>query len=202
MATKVKICGVTRLEDAEMALSLGADYIGINVFKNSPRAVSLDRVPELLEAIPQGKRVVVDVLTDPIRLSEYKSLGFDYFQIHFDLNLSMATLSAWTQVTGADALWMAPRIPPGEVPFPQILMEFGDTILLDTFHKDVYGGTGVAGQNWQRFLDWTVLYQHKKWVLAGGLNPGNIVEALSFTEAVTVDVASGVEASPGIKDPA
>ncbi len=202
MATKVKICGITRPEDAELALSEGADYVGINLFKNSPRAVSEEQIPELFEIIPRGKRVLVDVLTDPIQLADYKSLGFDYFQIHFDLNLSMATLSDWAQVTGQEALWLAPRIPPGELPFPQILMEFGNTILLDTFHKEAYGGTGVAGQNWQRFLDWTVLYQHKRWVLAGGLSPDNIVEALSTTEAETVDLASGVEASPGIKDPA
>ena len=79
-------------------------------------------------------------------------------------------------------------------------MEFADTVLLDAYHKDAYGGTGIAGQNWQRFLDCSLLYQHKTWVLAGGLSPDNILDALSFTQARVVDVNSGVEVSPGIKD--
>jgi phosphoribosylanthranilate isomerase len=96
---------------------------------------------------------------------------------------------------------VAPRIPPGEADFPQILMEFAGTVLLDAFDRSAYGGTGRAGQNWQRFLDCTVLYQHKRWILAGGLSPENIGEALRFTQAQCVDVNSGVEASPGCKDP-
>ncbi|MEX0330564.1 MAG: phosphoribosylanthranilate isomerase [Puniceicoccaceae bacterium] len=201
MSTKVKICGVTRPEDADLALSLGADYIGINVYEKSPRSVGLDQIPSLLEAIPEGRRVLVDVAPSQERLEAYLDLGFDFYQLHFDLDVSMAAVAAWSGLAGPEALWVAPRIPPQEQTFPQILMEFSETILLDTYSKAAYGGTGESGQNWQRFLDCTLLYQHKKWVLAGGLSPDNVREALAFTQADTIDVASGVESSPGIKDP-
>lgn len=201
MATRVKICGITRREDAELALSLGADYIGINVYSKSPRAVPVDRIPELLEVIPPGRRVLVDVSTPTDQLETYLSLGFDAYQIHFDLNIAMASVAAWSGLAGQHALWLAPRIPQKEPDFPQVLMEFADTILLDAYHKDAYGGTGISGQNWQRFLDCTLLYQHKQWILAGGLSPDNVAGAIAFTQAETVDVSSGVEASPGIKDP-
>jgi phosphoribosylanthranilate isomerase len=200
MSTRVKVCGITRPEDAEKALSLGADFLGINVYTKSPRSVPVDRIPELLEAIPSGKRVLVDVSTPTDQLEQYRSLGFDYYQIHFDLNIAMASIAGWSGLVGQDALWVAPRMSEKDLYFPQVLMEFSDTVLLDAYHKQAYGGTGIAGQNWHRFLDCTLLYQHKTWVLAGGLSPENILDALSFTQARVVDVNSGVEVSPGIKD--
>lgn len=200
MRTQVKICGVTRAEDIELALAEGAKYIGINAYPKSPRCVPLGRIDELLEIVPPGKAVVVDVAPDQARVREYKDLGFDRFQFHFDLTIPMAAISGWCNLLGPEALWLAPRIPDPIPVFPQILMEFTETILLDTFSKDAYGGTGISGQNWQRFLDCTILYQHKRWILAGGLRPDNVQEALRFTQAQTIDVASGVEAEPGIKD--
>lgn len=201
MTTKVKVCGVTRAEDAELALSLGADYIGVIVYEKSPRSAPLEKVPGLLKAIPKGKRVVVDVAPSAERLERIFSLGFDAAQIHFDLDLPMGSVAAWSALTGPQALWLAPRLPDSEPDFPQVLMEFADTILIDAFDQHAYGGTGRAGANWQRYLDYTLFYQHKNWILAGGLSPENIREALDFTQAAMVDVNSGVEASPGIKDP-
>jgi phosphoribosylanthranilate isomerase len=201
MPTRIKVCGITRREDAELALSLGADYIGIILYEKSPRAVAPGAVPSLLEVVPPGKRVLVDVATPADRLESYMSLGFDAFQIHFDLDIPMASVAGWAGLVGQDRLWVAPRIPAGEPNFPQILMEFADTILLDAYDKEAYGGTGRAGLNWQRFLDCSLLYQHKRWILAGGLSPDNVREALDFTQAGTIDVNSGVESAPGIKDP-
>lgn len=200
MRTQVKVCGITRIEDAESAISLGAKYIGINAYPKSPRSVPIDQMAELLEVIPPGKRVVIDVAPDLDLLKQYKELGFDRFQFHFDLNIPVATIAAWSELVGSEALWLAPRIPESIQLFPQILMEFAETILLDAFDKNAYGGTGLSGQNWQRFLDCTILYQHKRWILAGGLSPDNVVEALDFTQAETIDLSSGVESEPGIKD--
>jgi phosphoribosylanthranilate isomerase len=202
MIPKVKVCGITRVEDAELALSLGADFLGVIAYPKSPRAVDPQRIPELLEAIPAGRRVVVDVAPQPDRVALYKSLGFDYFQFHFDLAISMAAIAGWSEQVGASALWLAPRIPRNEHAFPQILMEFCETLLFDAYDPHSYGGTGKAGANWQQFLDCTILYQHKRWILAGGLSPENVREALAFTQAGMIDVNSGVESSPGIKDPA
>ncbi len=197
---KIKICGITRLEDIELALSLGADYIGINVYERSPRSVPIERVAELLEAIPKGKRVLVDVATPTDLLAQYRELPFDFFQIHFDLDIAIATVAGWSGLVGAERLWLAPRIPPQELHFPQIIMEFAETMLVDAYAKGQYGGTGHTG-NWQAYLDWSALYQHKHWILAGGLNPANVGEAISICQPEIVDLASGVESEPGIKDP-
>lgn len=197
---KVKICGITRPEDAELALSLGADYLGIILHEPSPRAVPLSQVPELLSVIPEGKRVLVDVGTPTDVLAEYRNLPFDFFQIHFDLDIAIATVAAWSGLVGRQRLWMAPRVPPQEIYFPQIIMEFADTVVVDTFAKDKFGGTGQTG-DWQRFVDWNTLYQHKHWVLAGGLGPSNIEEALAVCMPEAIDVNSGIEREPGVKDP-
>ena len=199
MRTQVKICGVTRPDDIELALSEGAKYIGINTYTKSPRCVPLDRVESLLGIIPSGKAVVVDVAPSQERVRALKDMGFDRFQFHFDLTIPMAAISGWSNLLVPEALWLASRIPDTIPVFPQILMEFTETILLDSFSKDSYGGTGISGQNWQRYLDCTILYQHKRWILAGGLNPGNVQNALQFTQAQTIDIAIGVESEPGIK---
>lgn len=183
-----------------MALELGADLLGIILHERSPRAVPLAEVSELLEFIPVGQRVLVDVSTPTDVLASYKQLPFDYFQMHFDLDVAIATVAAWSGMIGRERLWLAPRVPAQEHCFPQIIMEFADTLLVDTYSKEAFGGTGKAG-DWERFQDWSTLYQHKRWVLAGGLSPLNIAQALEATEAEIVDVNSGVELSPGVKDP-
>ncbi len=198
---QIKICGITRSEDAEAALRLGADFIGLNVFSRSPRAVARERIPELFEAIPQGKRVLVDVNPGTDLLEQYRGLGFDAFQLHCPYDLGLATLAGWSGLVGAEALWLAPKIPPGES-FPQTILEFANTILFDTFSQDplVYGGTGKPA-DWGRFEEWRTLYAHKRWILAGGLGLDNIVEAMEQTTPDMVDFNSGVESTPGKKDP-
>ena len=200
MKTRIKVCGITNGEDAERALSLGADYLGVIVYPKSPRAVAEENLPEVLAAIPRGKRVLVDVSTATDRLEHLLSFGFDACQIHFDLEISMATLAGWSGLAGPEALWLAPRLGPADRSFPQVIMEFAETILLDAYDPKAYGGTGKSGENWQRFVDCTLMYQHKNWMLAGGLNPDNIRHALEVTEAGMVDVNSGVECTPGRKD--
>ncbi len=202
MGAIVKVCGITRPEDAETALRLGADYIGVIVYPKSPRAVPLRLLPDLLAVIPPGKRVLVDVAPSMEVLEDLLAYGFDAYQLHFDLDIPVARVAEWSQVVGQEAFWAAPRVPLEEEAFPQILLEFADTFVVDAYDKASYGGTGRAGTNWQRFLDWTLLYQHKRWVLAGGLGPDNIAEAIAFTQAAMIDVNSGVEKVPGVKDAA
>lgn len=182
-----------------MALDLGADYIGLILFEKSPRAVPLSVIPDIFEVVPQGKRVLVDVATPTDVLATYRDLPFDFFQMHFDLDVAIATVAAWSGLIGRERLWLAPRVPPKEAYFPQIIMEFADTLLIDAYAKESYGGTGKIG-DWQRFMDWSTLYQHKRWVLAGGLSPLNIEAALDAIDPEVIDVNSGVEAQPGVKD--
>lgn len=197
-AVRVKVCGIMRQEDSSAALRAGADKIGLNLYTGSPRGISLDRARELLINIPQGRRVMVDVETVPEKLAEYRQCGFDFFQIHFDVSAGKDKVTAWSKVVSSKCLWLAPRLSPGE-PFPEWLLEFADTILFDAYAKYVYGGSGKTG-DWGNFAELQKKYQEKTWVLAGGLNPANIAQAVRVSKARFVDVNSGVESAPGIKD--
>ena len=101
-------------------------------------------------------------------------------------------------MVGADNLWLAPRLPTG-TNFPEDLIPFAQTFLIDAYSKDRFGGTGELS-DWSGFLNWKNKYSSKSWILAGGISSENIKEALSETQANMIDVNSGVETSPGIKD--
>lgn len=195
----VKICGLTRAEDITCAQQSGADFYGIILFARSPRYVAPALAGELCQHIDKGKRVFVDVNTPTDQLADYAALGFDKFQIHCEAGIDLATVAAWSGIVGRENLWLAPRIAPGES-FPQDLLHFADTVLIDTFRKD--GGHGGSGQtgDWHRFREWSTLYQHKQFILAGGLNPENLSAAIAASGTSFVDLNSGLEAAPGIKD--
>ena len=195
---RVKVCGIRRLEDVETALNLGAEFIGVNVYADSPRSVTIGEACELVESIPKGKRVLVDVTPAPEQLEEYRAVGFDYFQIHFGLNMPLATLASWSAIVGKEKLWLAPRIPPEEA-FPESVLDFSDTILSDTYSEDAIGGTGKT-HNWHEFHALQDIFPERKWILAGGLHPDNIARAVKESGARYVDVNSGVESAPGEKD--
>lgn len=195
---KVKVCGITRIEDLRTALKLGADAIGINLYGPSPRGVTFEKARLLIAEIPQGKRVMVDVSISPETLQRYRDAGFDSFQIHCDLDVSPNTLLTWSRLVGSGELWLAPRIPPGSV-FPKVFLDYADAIVSDTYSANVLGGTGKI-HDWLEFRTLQSIDPSKKWILAGGLGPQNIKQALRESGALYVDVNSGVESAPGIKD--
>ena len=123
---------------------------------------------------------------------------FDFFQIHFRHDMPLATLAAWAKAVGLEKLWLAPKLPP-DVDVPAGLLRLSRYFLLDTFRPDSFGGTGHTG-DWEKFKRHQSTHAERFWILAGGLNPDNIGEALRATGASFVDVNSGVEAAPGIKD--
>jgi len=200
MPSKVKICGLTRWTDVSASLDLGAAYIGLNVYPQSPRSAGRDQAFDLCQRIPAGQRVMVDVNTAAHELENWADLGFDFFQIHFDYSVDWATIASWSGAVGRERLWLAPKIPPGE-PFPQNILEFADTVLVDAYDPNKFGGSGKTG-DWSKFAEWSTLYAHKQFILAGGLNPENVAEAVAQSGAEIVDTASGVESQPGKKDPA
>ena len=195
---KIKICGLTREEDVNLSLSLGADYFGFILYPQSPRAVSLDRAVELAAAVPVGQRVAVDVATSLEDLKSYRDAGFDYFQIHFEADFEHSNLAEYSKIVGKDKLWLAPRLA-SEDTFPENILDYADTILIDTFVKDQFGGTGKVG-DWPRFNTLKERYPQTNWVLAGGLSPSNLLESLASSAADHLDINSGVESTPGIKD--
>lgn len=199
MAVRVKVCGITREADGLLARALGAHYLGINVYPKSPRSVSKKVARDLCQRFEAGTRVFVDVNTGTDELEDWADLGFDKFQIHCDYDTALVSVAAWSGMVGRENLWLAPKWPPGE-PFPQMILEFCDTVVIDAFSKDAYGGTGKTA-NWERFAEVATLYQHKQFILAGGLSPENVREAIAQSGTSFVDVNSGVESAPGLKDP-
>ncbi len=195
---KIKICGLTREEDVNLSISLGADYFGFILYPQSPRAVSLDRAVELAAAVPVGQRVAVDVATSLEDLKSYRDAGFDYFQIHFGADFEHSNLAEYSKIVDKDKLWLAPRLA-SEDTFPENILDYADTILIDTFVKDQFGGTGKVG-DWARFNTLKERYPQTNWVLAGGLSPPNLLESLASSAADHLDINSGVESKPGIKD--
>lgn len=194
----VKVCGLTRVKDVAKVLSYGADYIGINRYAHSPRCVSPAQSCRLIKAVPVGKRVVVDVTPKIETLRRYQDEGFDYFQIHFDPETAPAQLSQWTDSVGSQRLWLAPRLL-SRVPLPSTLLDYAETFLIDTYHKAGYGGSGQTG-DWDAFAALQARYPHKTFILAGGLNTHNIQVVLAQSKARFIDVNSGVETAPGLKD--
>lgn len=196
MGVQVKVCGLRTPEQAALAVRLGVAAVGVNVWPGSPRAVSLDTAAAVLEAVPRGKRVCVDVAPERGKLEQALALGFDVFQIHFEPHRE--ALRVWLDVVGRERLWLAPKWPP-QTPFPAALLEEGETLLVDAYRADAFGGTGRVG-DWDAFAALRAAYPLKRWVLAGGLSPENIAEALRRSGADWVDVNSGIEDAPGVKN--
>jgi len=189
----VKICGVTRAEDAEAAVQAGADWIGLNFWPRSRRYVSVARALEVAQAIPGDvKRVGVFVNAPaPTVIETAREVGLDLLQFHGDED--PAYLAGFA---GRFPFIKALRIrDPIDLRLIDVL-QGTDTVLLDA-PTESYGGAG-------RPFDWTVARQArthgKRIVLAGGLTPENVGQAVREVRPWGVDAASGVELAPGLKD--
>ncbi len=194
--TRVKICGITRLEDAELAASLGAWALGFNLWPGSSRYVE-EAVAAGIARQVRRRAELVGVFVNPT-LDEIAravdAIGLTHIQLHGDEGPSFA-LEARRR-TGAKVI-KAARVAGGAD--LQSLERFRtDFHLLDTAVEGMRGG---SGQSW----DWSLAAQRRSKVpmlLAGGLTAENVAEAIAAVRPYGVDVASGVEASPGVKDPA
>lgn len=186
----VKVCGLTSAEDAQAAYDCGASFGGLIFAPRSPRRVSLSQARSLTDAVPQLQwvGVFVNAPVDEVAATA-QVLGLRAVQLHGDedgsyINALKASLS------GDVAVWKAHRVQ-AEVP----LVDNGaDALLLDTYQPGVRGGTGVR-------FDWSVIPETLKprVLLSGGLNPSNAAEA-DTQGVLALDVNSGVEAAPGLKD--
>ncbi len=198
-ALHLKICGQTRAEDTRVGADIGADYLGFILYPKSPRCLSLEAYKELAPNLAAGpQRVAVTVEPSADELAATNASGFDFFQIHFAHTTPLEVLQAWSLQVGAHRLWLAPKLPPA-ADVPAEWLPLAGTFLLDTFHTGVFGGSGKTG-DWEKFARHQQAYPQHTWILAGGLNPENITEAIARSGARFVDVNSGVESSPGVKD--
>ena len=196
------ICGLKTRQDIAAAAEAGAAYIGFNFFAKSPRSVTPQEAAALAVEAPIGMcKVALVVNADDAMLDEITSVvPLDMIQLHGqETPERVAEVKARyglpvMKVLGVSSLEDVQRIDAYEGVADQILVDAKapkDAVLP--------GGNGVA-------FDWRLLAQKKywraPWMLAGGLNPENVAEAIRVTGARQVDVASGVESAPGEKDPA
>ena len=195
---RLKVCGLTSLVDAEFADRCGVDCLGFILYPKSPRYLSLETFSAMAKRLPERKMVAVSVEPTSAELTEIAAAGFDFFQIHFRADLPIENVKAWSKTVGADRLWLAPKLPPG-VDVAADWLPLAKVFLLDTFQVDGFGGSGRTG-DWGKFARHQQAHPDKTWILSGGLNADNIGTALRESSARFVDVNSGVESAPGVKD--
>ena len=186
----VKICGITRAEDARLAASLGATAIGFIFWPSSPRAISPLRARAIVDALPASVTTVgvfVNAGRDEIEAAADEA-NLQAVQLHGDETPDLAR-SLSRRVIKAIPLT-------GDI--DERVNEWpGTMLLLDAHDAARRGGTG-------RVVDWdraAAIARTHDIILAGGLGPGNVADAVARVRPAGIDVSSGVESSPGIKDP-
>ena len=195
MPTRVKICGITTWDDARLSIELGASALGFNFYPPSPRAISpadawgiIRRLPPFVEAVGvfvNWPPLVVDAMARALRLGSVQLHGAETPGEVGELNRKHRVIKA-VQVNKGFRIASLARY------------RAADAILLDGFACGLHGGTGNT-------LNWKLARAASRYgriILAGGLTPENIAEAIRVAKPYAVDVASGVEARPGRKDAA
>lgn len=196
---QVKICGLRRPDHVEAAAQVGARYVGLVFFPKSPRAVSVEEAALLTHHIPMGV-AAVGLFVNPDDALLDQVLGrvpLDIIQLHG--GESPDRVAQVKALTGLPVMKAVGLSCPEDLP---ALTDYGlvaDMLLVDAKPPkgaDLPGGNGLS-------FDWRLLVGRKwlrPWMLAGGLTPQNVAEAIRLTGAPAVDVSSGVETEPGIKD--
>jgi len=188
---RVKICGITNLDDAMAAADFGADALGFVFFKKSPRYISPANAKKIIKKLPPFISAVgVFVNEDKKNIEKIVShTGINIIQLHGDetpkaCNLSKPAIKA-IRVKSLDSL--------------EIISKYRDKVsalLLDTYTPELFGGTG-------QIFNWDIAVEARQLgrvILAGGLKPENIQKAVRYVHPYAVDVSSGVEAEKGRKD--
>jgi len=192
MSIRIKICGITRFEDAKIAANLGVDALGFIFFKKSPRYIDPLNASEIIRQLPPFiSRVGVFVNESADEISSIiKISGINVLQLHgsespeFCRNYSIPVIKSFSIKPDCDL---------------SIIDNYSTSgILLDTWNSSMHGGSGKT-------FDWKVAQnicnKFNNVIIAGGLGPANIEEAVNSLNPYGVDINSGVEISPGIKNP-
>jgi len=198
-AVRVKVCGVRTAAEVEAVAAAGAAYVGLNFFAKSPRSVSIATARELALRAPEGLcKVALTVDADDAMLDAIMdAVPLDMLQLHgHETPVRVAEIRARYRLPVMKAIGVA-----GEEDLAQLIEHSlaADQLLIDAKppkHAVLPGGNGLA-------FDWRLLVGRKwlrPWMLAGGLTAANVAEAVRLTGARQVDVASGVESAPGVKD--
>jgi phosphoribosylanthranilate isomerase len=199
-STAIKICGIRTHDTLDAAIAARADYVGFNFYPPSPRAVSLDEVALLgARAGDSIRKVGVFVDVDDHTIAEAVAAGgLDIVQLHgAETPERVAEVKARI---GVEVWKVLPVAAAKDIGMASAYRDIADLILFDakTPKGALPGGMGLV-------FDWSLLADYRgaeRWGLAGGLNPGNVGDALRITHARLADTSSGVESSPGVKEPA
>jgi len=198
--TRVKICGITNLNDAEMAVELGAWAVGLIFFQGSPRRCSVGEAQRITAAMRRKVEVCGVFVNAPLQevVETSEEVGLSMLQFHGDEGPSFCAEAA--RRNGARVIKAAQVSGPGDV---RDLERFHvDFHLLDARARTP-GREGLRGGTGERF-DWKLLAARRSKVpliLSGGLNADNVAEAIAIARPFAVDTASGTEQAPGRKDP-
>ena len=201
---RVKICGITTVEDAQVVAQAGADAIGLNFYPKSPRVIDLDAARAIIEHLPpEIVKVGVFVGSSLTGVRDtFDELGLDAIQLHGDESAEFLAKLDKRPVIRAfrvaedhlyemtDYLAVCRRM--GSIP---------RMALADALVPGVYGGTGLLA-DWKTLRAYPAKHWHPPLILAGGLTPQNVGDAIRIVRPAAVDTASGVESSPGRKDAA
>ncbi len=189
--TRIKICGITRPEDAQVAVAHGADAIGLVFYANSPRAVNPGQAEEILRVVPPFVSTVALFVDEQASVIEgiMSALPIDMLQFHGEESADFCEQFRRPYLK-------ALRVKPG-LDLVEAAAPYGSArgLLLDSWQEGVPGGTGKT-------FEWGLaesLREHAV-VLAGGLSAANVGEAIARLAPAGVDVSGGVESAPGIKD--
>ncbi|MDY6847853.1 MAG: phosphoribosylanthranilate isomerase [Thermodesulfobacteriota bacterium] len=188
---RVKICGITSVEDGLHAARCGADALGFVFYDRSPRCIAPEEAGEIVRRLPPFVSTVgLFVNEEPARIERIAQMcSLDMIQMHGDEEPGQCRI-AGRRVIKALRLRESSSLP--------MVERFSDcAVLLDAWVPNSYGGTGQCC-NWDLAAD---AARVRSVILAGGLNPDNVGEAISVVHPFAVDVSSGVESAPGKKDP-
>lgn len=185
--TQIKICGLTRAEDVRTACQHGADALGFIAVLESPRFVTPETVREAKRGLPPFVTTVV-VVRQPLDAVGYPCQTIQFYSGNASQASGLKTIRVFRirDTASLDEL--------------REFRETPDAVLLDTYHEAALGGVGKAF-DWSLAIDAKRILGDLPLVLAGGLTPENVGEAVRVVRPYAVDVASGVEAEPGRKDP-
>jgi len=196
MRTRAKICGITRIEDIHSAVNAGADAIGFVFYAPSPRSVTIEQAQELAKHVPAYVQIVglfVNATADEIA-QVLEVVPLDMLQFHGDETAEQCQqIAAQTKRRWYKAIQVKPEL--DVINTIKSYQNVGaSAVLLDAWHPELKGGTGHSF-DWSQFPKLDIPL-----ILAGGLKPDNVEDAIKTTNAYAVDVSGGVESAKGIKD--